>query len=360
MASRSGRNTGIILAVIGVLCLAVAAILTWVVVPKTARVPDNKTVTRQYSGTAKVVLNAAALQAGDLTGALIVNTPVTADRTVKVEDTSGNAAKVNDSRTLKAANGTTLGETSTTYAVNRQSLQDESSFPSSWKVTPHQGLTVSFPIGTNKHDYSGWINETRKTTPLKYSGQQTVSGVNTFVFKANSSPAPITDPATLATMPKELPVSALTALSSVLPIPSDDKAKLAQALPSLTQPVPLQYTFQVTSTYWVEPTTGEVVNNKREEVRKAGLQLPNGQVFAAVIPVFDVTTEFTSQSQGDAASAAKDDKKKIDFWGSTLPLILLIVGAVLLIVGIILAVLAGRRRSRPTGATPPGPPPATA
>jgi hypothetical protein len=107
--SRTGLGVGA--AVLGVLCLAAAAILAWAVVPNRAQLPSDTNVQRQFSGTAKLLLNPQALATGQVGQAVLTNVPVTAQRTVQVVATDGNAAQVRDSRTLAAPNGQQLGGT---------------------------------------------------------------------------------------------------------------------------------------------------------------------------------------------------------------------------------------------------------
>jgi hypothetical protein len=348
---RAKTGWGIALAVLGVLSLAAAAILAWVVVPMRKELPADTNTVRHFEGTAKVLLNPQALAASDFRNALAANVPVTADRTVKVLATDGDLAQVSDDRVLNAA-GRAVGQTSAKYAVNRKTLDAATTgFPSDWNVTQAQGLTVTFPIGSEQQDYTGWVADTQSTTPITYERQETKGGVNTYVYTSKVDAAPIKDKAVLANLPTALPQSLLGGLSAVLPLTDQQKAALAQALPRLANPIPLSYTYEATTTFWVEPTTGIVVDTDREEIRKAGIGGPGGTVLAAV-PVYDVTTKFTQQSVADAANEASNKKNDLSLYGTTLPWILVGVGALLLIVGLVL-LLTGRGPTSGTG-TPAG------
>jgi hypothetical protein len=79
MRARTGWGIG--LAILGVLSLAAAAILAWVVVPMRKQLPEDTNTVRHFEGTAKVLLNPQALAASDFRNALATNVPVTADRT---------------------------------------------------------------------------------------------------------------------------------------------------------------------------------------------------------------------------------------------------------------------------------------
>jgi hypothetical protein len=336
MGARRAWGTG--LAVVGAVGLIGAGVLAWVVVPNRKQLPADTFTTRDLDGTAKVVLDAQALSAGDFRAALKVDTPVTAQRTVAVKATDGSAAEVSDQRQLTAG-GQSIGQSQVTYAVDRTSL--EATTPASgWQVTPHQGLTVSFPIGSQKQQYTGWVSETQTTTPLNYDREESRGGIATYVYTAKTAAAPIKDPQVLASLPAALPTTALGALAAVLPIPPELQAALAKALPQTTEPVPLSYTYESTATYWVEPTTGVVVDTEREEIRKAGVG--SGALSVTGLPIYDVTTRYTSASVTAAATDAKNARDSARVFGTVVPWALAGVGAVLLVVGLVLALT--RRR----------------
>jgi hypothetical protein len=162
------------------------------------------------------------------------------------------------------------------------------------------------------------------------------------VYQANVAEAPIKDANVLAALPKELPAATLGSLAAGLPLPDALKSQLAQALPSLGNPIQLKYTYEATATYWVEPTTGIVVDTTNEQVRKAGIAGPGGTVLATV-PVFDVQTAFTPTTVTDAANDASSKKNQVDTLSSTVPWILVGVGIAAVLAGAFL-IITGRRR----------------
>jgi hypothetical protein len=286
-----------------------------------------------------------------LASALLANVPVTLTRNVKTLATSGNVGQVQDTRTLTTATGQTVGKTQAAYAVDRKTLEATSNHPSDWQVTPAQGLTVSWPIGAEKKDYTGWVQDTLTTTTLRYVREETKMGLTTYVYQANTQPEPIKDPQVLSALPPALPASALPALSSLLPLPPDIRAQLSR----LNQPVPATYTYRVNSTYWVEPTTGLVVDTQREDIRAATLSV-NGRPIVTAFPVFDVSTAFNSTSVTNAANDAKDKKNSIDLFSTTLPLVLLGVGIIALLAAALIYLLTP---SSPRGGTSGTSPPST-
>jgi hypothetical protein len=342
------RTVGIVLAGLGVLCLAAAAILAWVVGPSRAKLPSDLDITRQYSGTAKIALNAEALAAGNIQQALVVDRPANVDRAVKVLATSGDTAEVQDSRTVTAGGGQ-IGATTATYAVDRKDLMATTDHPSDWKVVSAEGLTVSFPIGAEKKDYTGWVNETQSTTPVKYVKEETHAGIDTYVYQSSAAAKQIKDQQILSALPKAIPGGTLVV--AALPLPAEVTATLSRVLPNTSQPLPLSYTYEQSSTYWVEPTTGSVIDVQREEIRKAGLQLPDGTTVAAVLPIYDVSTKGTDSSVASAADDAQSKKNSLDAVRRTWPLVLTVVGGVLVVAGVILVLLRPTRR--PAGGEQP-------
>jgi hypothetical protein len=343
MASKARTTSGVLLALLGVAGLAGAAALYWVVVPDRAQLPEDTNVTRQFDGTAAVLLNPAGLATGDMSKVLLRNVPVTAERTVNTVATDGGVAQVRDVRTLQSADGQSLGRSEAVYAVDRKTLEAAKNHPDSWTVVDHQGLTVSWPIGAEQREYVGWVSDTQSTTPIKYVGTEQRGGIDTYVYEATVAPAPIKDQQALGALPKSLPPQVAGPLLSALPLPDALKAQLAQLLPQLTSDVPLNYTYESTTKYWVEPETGVVVDADRREVRKVGMELPGGRSVPPSIAVFDVSTSMVDASVTAAAGDASESRDQLNLYGTTLPLILGGAGALLLIVAIVV-LATGRRR----------------
>ena len=353
---RSRSILGWVLAVLGVILLAGAAVLHWVVVPGQAKLPSDENDTRTYDGTAKVLVVPQALAAGDQARAILTNVPVKATQQVQVLASTSSAAQVSDKRAVSTATGQGIASTSYTYAVDRKTLEATSDHPSDWNVVAHQGLTVSFPIGAKKQNYTGWVADTQTTTPVTYTKEEQRNGITTYVYTIDVKPTPIKSQQILGALPPSLPTNLLGSLATSLPIPDQLKTALAQALPKLPNPVPLAYTYSSTATYWVEPTSGRVIDVQQEEIRQAGLANLTG---VPGIPIYDVTTRTTSSSVNDAVNEANHDASKINKYSKTWPLILLIVGGVALIVGIVLLVTGRRRHLPPSGLPPVSPAPMT-
>ncbi|NUR26244.1 MAG: DUF3068 domain-containing protein [Catenulispora sp.] len=341
-------KTRIACAVVGVISLVAAALMAWLVTPKwVARVPSGRAIDRTYEGTFQSLLDASAVAGGNLAQAVKTNVPMTVAQHVKVEKTSGNTALVSDSRTTTAA-GTAVEQTKWEYAVDRRSLEAVSSHPSDWIVVPAQGLTVSWPFGAEKKTYQGWSPETRTTAPLNYLREEKKQGLTTYVYQAKAPAAKIVDDQILAALPKALPQALLKQLAQGGAVPAAQAAQLGQILPQLSDPVPLTYTFQDDSTFWIDPSTGLVIDVQRTQQRVAAIALPTGTAIP-LLPVVAASYRDTEASSKKAADDARDGRTVIRWLGVWVPIILLVLGVVLLALAVLLPGRRGTSRRRRRG-----------
>ena len=344
------RKAAISSGVIGLVLLIAAALMAWWITPSyIARMPGNYNKTRTYDATINTLFNPAALATGNLAGAIKLGVPATVAETVKVQQTSGNTALVQDTRNITAS-GTLVGQTISPYALDRQTLEPVSSHPSDWSVIPAQGLTVSWPLGAKQQNYTGWVYQTYTTTTLKYLKQVQQGGINTYEYHATVPPTPIKNPQLLASLPKSLPVSLLPSLRAAGLISPTVLASLAQAFPRVTS-VPLAYTYQSANTYYVAPATGLVVNVNNNETEMGGIALPNGKIIP-VLPVLAYTYHASPASLSAAVNDANSGSSAITTWGVTVPITAAAVGFVLLVLAVFLW-MRGSSKGRPTEMAPP-------
>jgi Porin PorA len=343
------RKAAISSGVIGFVLLVAAALMAWWITPSyIARMPSNYDKTRTYDATVRTLFDPAALATGNLAGAIKVGLPATVAETVKVQQTSGNTALVQDTRNITVA-GKTMGHTVTPYALDRQTLE-ATSHPSDWTVTPARGLTVSWPLGAKQQNYTGWVSQTHTTTTLKYVKQAQQGGINTYVYQATVSPTPIKDPQLLASLPKSLPVSLLPAMRAAGLISAANLTSLSKLFPGAAS-IPLGYTYQANDTYYVAPATGLVVNLSNNEAEKAGIALPNGKIIP-VLPVLSYTYHASPASLSAAVNDAKSGSSTITTWGVTVPITAAAVGFALAVLAVFLWI-RGTGRGHPTQTAPP-------
>ncbi|MFI6981816.1 porin PorA family protein [Embleya sp. NPDC050154] len=340
------RSVGV---VVGLVLIACAFVLAYVITPNyVVRLPDDTDAKRSYTGTFRTLLDAQEVAKGSLATAVKRNVPLAVERTVKVEETSGNTALVSDSRTTTAA-GNPVEKTDWKYAVNRKTLEPSGSHPAGWTVVDAQGLTVSWPLGAKKKTYTGWRPETGTTTPLTYARTENRSSLSTYVYEANLPPTRITDPQVLAGLPPAVPRTTLALVAQLGTLSAAAKEQLAALLPTLSDPVPLSYTLASADTFWIEPETGSVIDTRRSQQRVAGVIAPSNGAFLPLLPVSDVFYQQTPESVKDAADDADDGHDAIMLVGTILPIVVGVVGALLVAAALLI------RRRRPRGTPTPDP-----
>jgi hypothetical protein len=322
------RRWGFVLAAVSTLMLVAVALLRFAVVPAREKLPADTNQSVTYSGNVTST-DVGALMSGKPNA--VVNVPVTVKRTVEVLQTSGDKARLSDTATMTSSTGqvpSSLARTQHFYAVDRKSLAAVANFTDK-PVTQARGLVVSFPIGTEKKSYTGWVADVGATGKVTYQGKGTVKGVAVYRFAGTFS-QPM--PAAPAGAPTSVPKAQLVVLAQKLQLPAAIQQSLAAALPTLPDPVPLTYTFTQADTYAVEPDTGVIVDMTRKIDITAGVDQP-------VVPVLSVALQYTPSSVTSMADKARNDRDAMQLFGTTLPIGLSIAGLVGLALGV--AMVAG-------------------
>ena len=330
--------------ILGVVLIAGAFVLSFVVTPDlVARLPSDTNAQRGYTGTFKTLLDARAVAQGNLAAAFKTGVPMSVDRTVRVTATSGNTALVADQRTTSAA-GIAVEKTTWQYALDRKTLEPVTNHPGGWTVVNAQGLTVSFPFGSQRRTYTGWVPETTTTTPVTYARTEQHAGLSTYVYQAAYGPARVTDSQVLAGLPPAIPKQTLALAAQFGPGTAAQKAQLTAELPKLPALVPLAYTLQGTDTLWVEPQTGVVVDVQRSQTRVAGIAVP-GAAFTPLFPVADYSYHQTPTAVNAAVHDANKGRDAISLYGTVWPIVAGLVGAALVVGGFLFG-RGGRRGGR--------------
>ncbi len=334
------RKTAIACGAVGLILVLAAFLLAfWITPSYIARLPGNSNVTRNYSGRILTLVNPAALGSGNLSSAVITGVPETLHRQVSVQQTAGNSALVRDATTATAL-GRNIGSISSDYSISRTSFAATASHPSSWNITKATGQTFNLPINAKQQNYTGWVPFTLTTVPVKYVRQQPQGGINTNVYQVTVPPAPIRNPQALRGLPTSVPTSLIPEIVKAGLIPASVATELGKAYPNATS-VPVHYVYSGTSTYWVAPPTGIVVNQQTTESQVASIVLPGGRL----VPVFPVLADsyaYTSSTMNSAVNDAKNGSGTINTWATGVPIAAGIVGF-LLIVAAALLWMRGRR-----------------
>jgi hypothetical protein len=346
------RKTAVACGIVGLVLFAAAGLLAWWVTPAfVAQLPAGSNTTRTYDGQIRALVDPAALLRGDFAAAVRAGLPETIKRQVKVVQTAGSTALVSDTSTATAG-GRAIGAVSSQYAVDRTSLEATTSHPSSWNVVPAKGLTVSWPIGAKQQNYTGWERFTQTTTQLRYLRTEQHGGVSTYVYQATVPATPIRNPQVLKSLPASLPVSVLQGAVRAGLIPASVAGSLTTLIPAGVTSIPLGYLYSATTTYWVAPATGIVIDVSTTEAEQAGPVL-GGKVIP-VLPVLADSYKASPASVQAAATDANNGSNTITLFGVTLPIVFGAVGFVLLVVAVILWMRGhGRGHGVPQVPAPP-------
>jgi hypothetical protein len=329
----------LIAVVLGVVLVAGALVVRFVVAPAQAVLPSDTDTSTTYTGTAATLFNPSALTTPGQP-VLLSDVPITTSHHTKVLSTKGDNALVSDSGSVLVAGKAVTGF-DYRYAVDRTSMDRGSGFADSAGIVKQTGVTFNWPIRTQKHDYPGWISDTQGTTPLRFAGTAKHGGIDTYVFKASLAPSPITDPATLKSLPTGLPKATLASLAPSLGLGAGPLGQLQQILPSLPDPVPFSYTYGLTATYWVEPSSGEVIDLQERETSTLGIKV--GAQVVPVTPVLDISYSASPAQLAASVKTARHDGGLVRLAYVKLPAYLAIGGGVLLILGLASLILLARR-----------------
>lgn len=349
------RAAGVLLVLIGLVVIAAGLVLMLVIVPGMKQFPDDVDTTRNYEGTMPVLLNAASLQ-------FMTDIPVELVRHFSTEATDGDLALVLEEQTL-SSQGTPLLDMTKHHVIDRKTMEFVNDYPAGWGdkegLIERSGLVLGWPLDAEKKDYVGWSDDYRTTVPLTFAGEEEHdrARIKTYLFTSSSEPQPIHPEAVAAMgLPTELSHAQLAQLIGGL----DINPMVAAALPTLIQqanwpdPVPLTYVYGYEAEYWIEPTTGVLIDTHKIEIRSAGfsdelmgslverisaLGLVDPAIVEQFLPVtvFHLDYRATDQSVEEAKQDALDAKDDLTLYGTTIPYVAIAAGIVVALLGLFLA-----------------------
>ncbi|ASR03033.1 hypothetical protein GCWB2_11180 [Gordonia rubripertincta] len=249
------RRSSIVLIVLGVILVVLAALTKFVVEPSVSKMPTSLDVTNTFTGTG-TLLNAAAVQAGDMQNAVARDVPVSVVRHTYVSDSEGDTAIVHDDFTVNAPNGVSL-PTNHTYAIDRTTM-GAADAPTGQQVEEHEGLTIGLPINPDAGaEYTLYDFATQSTFPMISNGSSTVAGREVLNYTVTAR-GPLKDPAIAGGLPPALPKEQIAQIAALLPPSTRDQ--ITAALPSLPNPVPISYTADSTLGLSADATLGTPVD----------------------------------------------------------------------------------------------------
>ena len=169
---------------------------------------------------------------------------------------------------------------------------------------------------------------------IKYVGEEERAGVKTYKYRAVSEPKVIVDPELLAQFPPAFPKATLVQLAPALGLPDEMMAQLAPVLEVMPDPVPLTYTFAFDKTYWIEPTTGILIDIDVMESRAVALAVPGAPEPVALAEVQHLEYVTSPASVTDAVNDANNAISQLNLFRIYIPVALIFLGAVGILGGV--------------------------
>jgi len=225
------------------------------------------------------------------------------------DDASDDVAVWNFGSTVTATDGTLLNASTYRVCIDRHADED-----------PIEGLTLTFPFGTEKKSYDVFNSTTKQTWPASFEGEEELGGLDVYRFQMSVPETVIRS----TEVPGDL-------------VGSDEPGVMADVVYSNER------------TIWVEPTSGMIVTS--EEHPNTFLRGPDGTEGATILAGTFAGDEDTIAA---GVKRAEDIGGQITLVSLTLPLLLAGLGLVSLIIGALL-VRRGRgddRREELTEETP--------
>jgi hypothetical protein len=175
---------------------------------------------------------------------------------------------------------------------------------------PVEGLTLTFPFGTEKRDYDFFNSTAKKAFPATFEGVETINGLEVYRFEMS------------------IPETVIRSTEVPATMAGGDAADGS---------VEADVVYSNERTIWVEPTSGVIVT--AEEHPDTVLRGPDGETGVTIL-----AGDFAGTDETIAAGVerAEDTRSKITMVSTVLPLSLAVLGLLLLVVGALLV-----RRARP-------------
>ncbi|MGZ4617834.1 MAG: porin PorA family protein [Frankiaceae bacterium] len=186
-ADRGASLPGVILVVVGVLLVAAAGTLKWVIVPSQTKLPSNLNVNLAIDGTYSGINN-AALKKGDLADLRLANAPITFYWSVQAQRSQGDSLLVSDARQIVLkSDGTHLADQAFAYSMDGKTVQLNTTFTGDYMLNfpqvdprnptpaaqtvkilnpPPNGVTINFPFRTPKSQLTGYNVYTQRACPV--------------------------------------------------------------------------------------------------------------------------------------------------------------------------------------------------
>jgi hypothetical protein len=332
----------------GLLFIALAIVVRFVVVPQALKLPDDLNghleLTGKFTG-----INLTALQSGDPAQAMVKDAPFTADRYLYATEVHGDSITVTSIAEPRIS-GVPQQPTKSRYTVDRGTF--ESVKKPGEGVVHSSGWIFTLPPDLQRgKSYALWDQASSSAGPAVYKGSKTIGGRTAYEY-AMSVDGTITDPGELGlqkTISKQLIAGLAPTLIKTLP------PKLVQELlPSfvnLPDQIPVSYHVVGTADLTADQELGVPLDAHFTQKIVATLAIGSKQL---TMPLSDYDARLSKASQRQSLDDVKSNSLKLHMLRDYLPLLLVVVGAALILTAVLLA-LRARRRPEEASAVPATP-----
>ncbi|MPQ97016.1 DUF3068 domain-containing protein [Modestobacter sp. I12A-02628] len=304
-----GRAVGLVLLGLGTFMLVAALAVRFVLVPELVKVDLDQSATPTAIADDLTYFDLGTLQP-------VTNDEGRANQTVQGDPNAPEAdpdtAVWSSGTSILSSRGDILTTTEFRVCLDRRTAEAVGNCGSAsvdGEPADIQGLTITFPIGTEQRDYT-WFNSTvGQSFPARYEGEDTVQGLDVYRFVTEVPATTIRQeevPAALAGAPGDGNVTADVVYSNV-------------------------------RTMLVEPTTGVIIS--ATESPNVVFQGPDGETGITYLSGDFTANEQTVATQVDLASDKRDQIRAVT---TTAPIALGVLGLLLLVGGLLLFLRAGR------------------
>ncbi|MGY1700423.1 DUF3068 domain-containing protein [Geodermatophilus sp. SYSU D00766] len=310
------RVLGLVLLGLGGLCLGAALAVRLFLAPSLVSLPLDQEASRTVVDPEATYLDGETLS--EVTGEVTARLTVQGDPAA--EEASDDVAVWNSGTTITNEDGDLLTEPAEVVnCLDRKTAEAVDCDSASADI---DGLTLTFPFGTEQRDYDVWNGNVGEAVPARYDGEDEVDGVEVYRFVQSVPETVIRTAEVPGTFAGESSADTVTA----------------------------DVVYSSERTILVEPVSGKIVSSVEHPVTV--LRGPSGDTGLTVL---EAELGPTGDGLAEAAADAAETRDQITTVQRTVPLALLGLGLVLLVVGTLLYL-----RSRPGAHRADGAPAATA
>jgi Porin PorA len=298
---------GALLIGLGVFLVFAAPLARYYLAPSIVRIPIDQESSSESEATGATYLERA-------TASLKFNQTIRATREVRgdVKDGTEDRAVWDVYLTVTNADTGALIDASTDrVALDRRSGEAVRCCEETVDGEPveHEGLTYTFPFGTEKKSYDYFDNSIGETRPMRYLGTAEIRGLEVYRFRQ---------------VVEETVVDSLDVPGSLVGQPN-------------TPTVKADVVYSTTRTVWVEPASGVIVRGQQQQ--KQTLRAEGSPQDTVVL---DALFRFTDETVDGGLESAREARSSIMLLTVVGPITSLILGVVLILIG-----LAVVRRGKP-------------